>query len=136
VSGIIREPLAGVRAACPVPQDTPIVLSSPRRTLEGLLAAAAADDATWGSATAMNLPALTTTPGEMAAALDRVAGAGTSDLIDWTTDPAIAAIVSSWPASLTAARAATLGLLPEASFDDIVRSYLQDHGRGGPHSGS
>jgi len=136
VSGIIREPLAGVRAACPVPADTPIVLSSPRRTLDGLLAAAAVDDATWGSTTAMNLPALTTTPAEMAAALDRVAGAGTSDLIDWAVDPAVEAIVASWPASVTAARAAAIGLLPEASFDDVVRAYLEDQGAGARGAGS
>lgn len=60
--------------------------------------AAEVDDATWSSRTAMNLPALTTTPRDMAAALDRVGGAGTSDLIDWTDDPAIGAIVRSWPA--------------------------------------
>jgi D-erythronate 2-dehydrogenase len=126
VSGIIREPLAGVRAACPVPPDTPIVLSSPRRTLDGLLLAAALDDTTWGSTTALNLPALATTPGEMAASLDRVAGAGTSDLIDWTEDPGVAAIVRSWPASVVTARAAALGLAPESSFDDIVRAYLDD----------
>jgi nucleoside-diphosphate-sugar epimerase len=129
VSGIIREPLAGVRAACPVPPDTPVVLSSPRRTLDGLLRAAAAGEAEWGSTTAMNLPALTTTPREMAAALDRVAGPGTSDLIDWTDDPAIAAIVASWPASVVAARAEALGLRPEDSFDDVVRAYLEDQGR-------
>src|SRR6188508_456503 len=77
LSGIIREPLAGERARCPVDPQTPVALSSPRRTLEGILRAAAVDDATWGSRTAMNLPALTTTPREMADALDRVAGAGT-----------------------------------------------------------
>lgn len=128
VSGIIREPLAGVRAACPVPLDTPIVLSSPRRTLDGLVLAAATGDAAWGSTTAMNLPALTTTPREMAAALDRVAGPGTSELIDRTDDPAVAAIVAGWPASVSTARAAALGLLPETSFDDIVRAYVEEQG--------
>ena len=78
LSGIIREPLAGERARCPVDPDTPVALSSPRRTLDGLLRAAAVDDATWGSRTAVNLPALTTTPREMAEALDRVAGSRAS----------------------------------------------------------
>ncbi|GAB3561490.1 SDR family oxidoreductase [Amycolatopsis endophytica] len=127
LSGIIREPLAGERAVCPVPADTPIALSSPRRTLEGLLRAAEVDEATWGSRTAMNLPALTTTPRDMAAALDRVAGAGTSDLIDWTDDPLIGVIVRSWPAVFRTPRAHSLGLEPEQSFDDIVRDYLNDN---------
>jgi D-erythronate 2-dehydrogenase len=126
LSGIIREPLAGVRAACPVPPDTPVALSSPRRTVDGLLRAAAAGDADWGSRTALNLPALTTTPGEMAAALDRVAGAGTSDLIDWTDDPVIGPMMRGWPARVEARRAHRLGLTPEASFDDIIRAYQAD----------
>jgi nucleoside-diphosphate-sugar epimerase len=124
MSGIIREPLAGVRAACPVPADTPIALSSPSRTLAGILRAAQVSDGDWGSRTAMNLPALTTTPREMAAAMDRVAGRAVSDLIDWTDDPAIGAIVRSWPAVVDTPRARTLGLLPVESFDDIVREYL------------
>ncbi|MEV0616776.1 D-erythronate dehydrogenase [Nonomuraea sp. NPDC050404] len=127
LSGIIREPLAGLRAPCPVPPDTPVALSSPRRTLDGILRAAEVDDATWGSRTAMNLPALTTTPREMADALDRVTGTATSGLIDWAEDPAIGAIVGSWPAEFRTPRAHGLGLAPERAFDDVVRAYLADH---------
>jgi nucleoside-diphosphate-sugar epimerase len=124
LSGIIREPLAGLRASCPVPPDTPVVLASPSRTLDGLLRAAAAGDAAWGSRTAMNLPGLATTPRSMAGALDRVAGYPASDLIDWTDDPAVGAIVRSWPARVETPRASALGLHGDASFDDIVREYL------------
>jgi len=126
VSGIIREPLAGQRASCPVPRETPIALSSPRRTLQGILRAAAVDDAAWGSRTAMNLPGLATTPRSMADAMDRVVGYAASDLIDWTDDPVIGAIVRSWPARVETPRASALSLRPEASFDDIVREYLDD----------
>ena len=126
LSGIIREPLAGERARCPVDPDTPVALSSPRRTLEGLLRAAAVEDATWGSRTAVNLPALSTTPREMAAALDRVAGAPLSDLIDWVDDPVVRAIVGSWPARFHTPRAHRLGLRADASFDDVVRAHLAD----------
>ena len=124
VSGIIREPLAGLRATCPVPPDTPVALSSPRRTLEGIFRAAAVSDLAWGSRTAMNLPALATTPRAMADAMDRVAGHAASDLIDWTDDPVIGAIVRSWPARVETPRANALSLRPEASFDDIVREYV------------
>ncbi|MGH3247873.1 MAG: D-erythronate dehydrogenase [Trebonia sp.] len=133
VSGIIREPLAGLRATCPVPPDTPIALSSPRRTLQGILRAAAVTDAGWGSRTALNLPALATTPRSMADAMDRVAGDGASDLIDWADDPVTGAIVRSWPARVETPRASALGLRPEASFDDIVRAYLDgENGHAGP----
>lgn len=127
LSGIVREPLAGQRASCPVPPDTPVALSSPRRTLDGIVRAATVTDSTWGSRTAMNLPALSTTPREMAAALDRVAGPDTSALIDWTDDPAIGAIVRSWPSRLVTPRAEALGLTAETSYDDIVREYVASH---------
>ena len=81
-------------------------------------------DAGWGDRTAVTLPGLTTTPRDMAAAMDRVAGYAASDLIDWTDDPVIGAIVGSWPARFETRRAHALGLRPDRSFDDIVREYI------------
>ena len=126
LSGIIREPLAGSRAACPVAPDTPVALSSPGRTIDGLVCAAEASDAQWGPRTGLNLPALTTTPGEMAAALGRVAGNAVAGLIDWTLDAAIGNIVRTWPARIDSARARSLGLLAETSFDDIILDYIRE----------
>ncbi|HQS32522.1 D-erythronate dehydrogenase [Polaromonas sp.] len=125
LSGMIREPLAGIRAACPVPASTPVALSSPGRTIDGLIRAAEASDTAWGARTAINLPALRTTAGDMAAALARVAGKATADLIDWTPDPAIARLVTSWPATIDAARARGLGLMPDTDFDSIIAAYLE-----------
>ena len=51
LSGMIREPLAGIRAACPVPPSTPVALSSPGRTIDGLIRAAEASDTEWGART-------------------------------------------------------------------------------------
>ncbi len=127
LSGMIREPLAGKRAVCPVPPDTPVALASPARTIEGLLRALDATTAEWGARTAVNLPALSTTPTEMAAALRRVAGDAVADRIDWVPNAAIAAIVTSWPAQMDAARARELGLAADPDFDSIIRSYVSDH---------
>ena len=127
LSGMIREPLAGIKAACPVPRDTAVALSSPGRTIAGLIRAAEASDAEWGARTAINLPALRTTAGEMADALEKVAGKAVADLIDWTPDPAIINIVTSWPATIDAARARALGLLPDSSFDALIGEYLRDN---------
>jgi nucleoside-diphosphate-sugar epimerase len=127
LSGMLREPLAGVRSTCPVPADTPVALSSPARTIAGLLRAAETSDAEWGPRTALTLPALTTTPTEMAAALERVAGAAVAALIDWTPDPAIHNIVKTWPARIHALRAQGLGLLPETSFEEIIRDYVREN---------
>jgi nucleoside-diphosphate-sugar epimerase len=127
LSGMIREPLAGVRAVCPVSLDTAVALSSPARTVQGLIRAAETGDAAWGARTGLNLPALTTTAGEMAAALERVAGPTASALIDWTPDPTIGNIVKSWPARINARRAAALGLLPERDFEEIIREYVREN---------
>ena len=126
LSGMIREPLAGIRAACPVAPGTPVALSSPGRTIDGLVCAAEATDQQWGPRTGLNLPALTTTPGEMAAALERVAGTAAARLIDWTLDAAIGNIVKTWPSRIDSVRARKLGLLAETSFDGIILDYIRE----------
>ena len=125
LSGIIREPLAGERARCPVDSGHPSGAVSPRRTLEGLLRAAAVDDATWGSRTAMTLPALTTTPREMARALDRVAGARRAPH-RLGRRPDRRGHRRHLAGGFHTPRAHRLGLHADASFDDIVRDYLTD----------
>ena len=126
LSAIVREPLAGQRATCPVGPRTEVALASPARAISGLLCAATSPDAAWGDRTAVNLPALSVTVGEMAAALERVAGPRASALIDWVPDPAAAAIVTSWPARFRADRAARLGLAPDPDFDSIIRMHLAE----------
>lgn len=126
LSGIIREPLAGQRAVCPVPAQTAVAVASPARAIAGLLRAATAAEQEWGGRSAVTLPALTVTVAEMAAALDRVAGPGTSSLIDWVPDPAVAAIVTGWPARIRAARAGRLGLDPDPDFDSIIRMHAAE----------
>jgi nucleoside-diphosphate-sugar epimerase len=126
LSAIIREPLAGQRATCPVGPQTEVALASPARAITGLLCAATASDQAWGDRTAVNLPALTVTAGEMAAALERVAGPDVSALIDWRPDPAAAAIVTGWPARFRADRAARLGLAPDPDFDSVIRLHLAE----------
>ena len=127
LSGMIREPLAGQRGACPVAPETAVALASPARTVEGLLCAAQTGAAAWGARTAVNLPALSTTAGEMAQALERVAGRGVAALIDWSPEPAIANIVTNWPARIDAARARGLGLLPDPDFESIIRDYVREN---------
>ena len=126
-SGMIREPLAGVKGACPVSPDTEVALSSPGLTIAGLIRAAETSDAAWGPRTALNLPAITATTGDMAAALERVAGPAAAALIDWTPDANIRKIVKTWPARINAVRAKGLGLLPEASFEAIIRQYVAEN---------
>jgi nucleoside-diphosphate-sugar epimerase len=126
LSGIIREPLAGHRAACPVEAATEVALISPARAIEGLLCAAASSEESWGGRSAVTLPALTVTVADMVAALERAAGPEASALIDWVPDPAVARLVTSWPARIRADRAERLGLTQDPDFGSIVGRYLAE----------
>jgi nucleoside-diphosphate-sugar epimerase len=123
LSGIIREPLAGRRAACPVGAATEVALISPARAIEGLLRACTSSDESWGGRSAVTLPALTVTVADMVAALERVDGPEVSALIDWVPDPAVASLVMSWPARIRAERAERLGLGPDPDFGSIISLY-------------
>jgi len=125
-SGIIREPLAGSEAICPVDESVSHPVSSPARTVEGLIAVYEAPRAALGGRLALNLPALNVTVGEMLAALEAVAGAEVRARVRFERDERIAGIVANWPRGASAARAARLGLAPEAAFADIVRQYITD----------
>ena len=125
-SGIIREPLAGVESVCPVSEEVSHPVSSPARTVEGLIAVFEAPRAALGGRLALNQPALNVTVGEMLAALDTVAGPKVRALVRFERDERIAGIVANWPQGASAARAARLGLAPEAAFADIIRQYIAD----------
>ena len=131
LSGIIREPLAGHRAVCPVVPETAAVVASPASAVAALLAAATAPDAAWGGNGPVNMPALTVTVAEMVAALERAAGSEATGLIDWVPDPQIARIVASWPARINADRALRLGLAPDPDFDSIIGLHLAETRRDG-----
>ncbi len=74
-SGIIREPLAGVESICPVSADVSHPLTSPARTVEGLIAVYEASREAFGGRLALNLPAVNARVSEMLDALESVAGA-------------------------------------------------------------
>lgn len=125
-SGIIREPLAGVESVCPVSPEVSHPVSSPQRTVEGLIAVYEASRAAYGGRLALNLPALNVTVAQMLAALEEVAGPTVRARVRFERDARIAGIVANWPTGARADRAAALGLKPEANFADIIRQYIAD----------
>ena len=126
LSGIIREPLAGHRAVCPVDAATEVALISPGRAVMGLLCAAASPQQSWGGRSAVTLPALTVTVADMVATLEQAAGPEASGLIDWVPDPVVIRLMSSWPARIRAGRAERLGLTQDPSIGSIVGRYLAE----------
>jgi nucleoside-diphosphate-sugar epimerase len=125
-SSIIREPLAGVEAQLPVAPDVSHPVSSPQRTVQGLITVFEVGRERFGGRTALNLPALNVTVQQMLDALQALAGPKVRALVKMRRDERIAGIVANWPRAAGAKRAAALGLQPEQRFEDIIRQYIAD----------
>ena len=125
-SGIIREPLAGEEAICPVAPEVSHPLTSAARTVEGLIAVYEASVEALGGRLALNLPAVTVTVAQMLDALEAVAGKAVRERVRFVRDDTVAGIVANWSRGATAERAARLGLHADADFATIIRQYIAD----------
>ena len=125
-SGIIREPLNGEDAVCPVAPETRLWLLSPRCAIDCLIHGFDLDADALGRQRAINLPGITVTAGEMVASLRRVAGEEVASRVHWERDAAIERIVGTWPGAWNTARAETLGFKGDANFEQVVRAYIAD----------
>jgi nucleoside-diphosphate-sugar epimerase len=124
VSGIIREPLAGVGAVCPVPLDTPLWISSPDVVTANLIHAAQVPATELDGRRAVSLPGLTVTPAQMLASLERAGGAAARARVRCEIDPHVARVVSAWPGALDDRRARQLGFSADRDVDGVVQQYL------------
>jgi nucleoside-diphosphate-sugar epimerase len=125
VSGIIREPLAGIDAVCPVPLDTRLWISSPGAVTTNLVHAARLPTASLDGRLALTLPGLSVTPAEMLASLERAGGPAARARVRCEIDPHVARVVSTWPGTLDDSRARRLGFIGDQDFDEIVRQYKE-----------
>ena len=125
-SGIVREPLAGVQAVLPVSREVRHSHASPRTAVEYMIHAAELDSTALGAHRNLTMPGVSVTVGEQIDALIRIAGPNTASLIVESPDPVIAEIVAGWPERFDTRRALGLGFVPDGSYDDIIRAYLED----------
>ena len=125
-SSIIREPLSGREAICPVSPDTVMALASPRRVVDALLRAHDLPAADFATSRSLQLPGFSVAVGEMVAAVRRVGGEQAYTRIRWEPDPLIQRIVSGWPQALAAPRAAALGFTADNGIDEVVQSFIED----------
>jgi D-erythronate 2-dehydrogenase len=124
VSGIIREPLAGIDAVCPVPLDTRLWISSPDVVTANLIHAARVPAAALDGRLAVHLPGLCVTPAQMLASLERIAGASARARVRCEIDPHVARVVATWPGALDDRRARQLGFSADRDYDAVVCQYV------------
>ena len=125
-SSIIRKPLAGQTAICPVSAESRMAILSPRRLIENLIALHDLDGASLGFNRTVLLPSISVSIGEMAESLRRVGGEEAAARIVWQPDPFIQNIVNGWPGTIDAQRAVALGLKADADMDEIITAFIED----------
>ncbi|HXC90779.1 MAG TPA: D-erythronate dehydrogenase [Stellaceae bacterium] len=125
-SSIIREPLCGKDAVCPVPPDLVMALASPRRVVAALHRAHELPGEAFGANRSLQLPGFSVAVGDMAEAVRRAGGEDAYAHIRWRHDPQIEAIVAGWPRALAAPRALSLGFASDAGIDEAVQAFVED----------
>lgn len=126
VSSILREPIAGQEAVCPVKRETAVYISSPRSALRSLMVAMQLNEDMVGLSRTIPLPGITVTVGEMVEALGRIAGDEAVRKIRWEPDAEIQRIVESWPSHVEARKATSLGFLQDVNIEEIIRAHIEE----------
>jgi len=125
-SSIIREPLSGVDAICPVRPDNAMACLSPRRVIEALVRAHELPGEAFGFSRALLLSGISITAAEMEAAMRRHAGNRKIGQVVWEPDAGTQKIVDGWPRASKSARAEKLGFTVDQSIDEIVQAFIAD----------
>lgn len=126
MSSIIREPLNGEEAICPVARDFLHYYLSPKRCVENLIRGAQLEQEALGQNVCMTMPGQTLTIGQMIDAMTEVTGPEPAKLIRWEEQPEIQKIVSTWRYDYRPEKALALGLEADANFQENVRYYLEE----------
>jgi D-erythronate 2-dehydrogenase len=124
-SAIVREPLLGLATELPVPDDFAAWVCSPRSAAAWLLHAGALDTANLGLDRSINPPGISVTIAQLLAGLETVKP-GAASLVKRVPNPAIEAVVATWPPLFKTERAATLGFVPAETVVETIRAFVED----------
>lgn len=125
MSSILREPLSGESAVCPVPPEAQMWILSPQRAVDALIRAIELPASAWGTNRTLNAPGCTVSVAEALAALEKIAGRETAARVRFERDPAVEKIVLSWPARFRTTRAMQLGFEGDAGIEAIIQAHLE-----------
>ncbi|MEM7345942.1 MAG: D-erythronate dehydrogenase [Chloroflexota bacterium] len=125
-SSIIREPLQGESAICPVMPETRLWILSPRCAVESFVHAATLPPDVFGASRSVALPGVSVSVAEMMESLRTVAGRSVANRVSWAFDPFIQRIVGSWPGQFNPEKALALGFKADASMAAIIEAFIED----------
>jgi len=125
MSSILREPLNGQTANCPVDEEFRHYYLSPRKCVENLIRMAEISAVDLGGNRILQMPGQSLSIRQMIDAMTKVAGPEPARLITWHPDKAVRRIVGSWRFDIHAERALALGLEADTGFEENVRDYIE-----------
>lgn len=128
VSGIVREPLAGVESVCPVPLDTRLWITSPGVVTGNLVHAARMDTARLDARRSVNLPGISVTPAEMLDSLERLAGTAVRRRVRCELNQEMMRVVLTWPGDFDITRPLRLGFAVDRTIDQIIQQFMDEQG--------
>lgn len=128
MSGIIREPLQGLEAELPCPDDYECWLGSPRILAQNLLIALKLPQKCMPPhIRQINVPGITATVGEMLQALKEVGGEEAVKLVKRKElTPEVKAVLDSWSVRFDVTKAISLGMIPDQPFIGAVEDFAKD----------
>lgn len=127
-SSIIREPLQGQSAICPVDPSLALWISSPEAVVQNLVHSLTLNTERFEGSRTINLPGLTVTVEAMIDALASLTDQATAGRIQYQPDEAISQIVASWPSEFDVSRAIALGFTQDHSFEEIICAFISSNG--------
>ncbi len=126
ISSILREPLHGLEAICPVARELVLWVQSPRTVIENLIHAHDTSSSAWSDGPrVLNLPGLSVSVEEMVAALK--AAGGDASLITWQRNHDIECLVGSWPGTMNTTRALQMGFKNDTNIADIIADHMRKY---------
>lgn len=126
VSSIIREPINGEQAICPVSPGLALWLSSPDTIIENIIRAAMLDGDVFGEWRTVNLPGIGVTVQQMLDSLERITDKETVGRVQFKPDASINNIVSTWPGAIDNTRALQMGFAVDKNFDQFITQFINN----------
>jgi D-erythronate 2-dehydrogenase len=125
-SSIVREPLSGVDAVCPVKPETVMPILSPRKVVDAFVKAHGLDGAKLGHNRTIQLPGIAATVRELVSEMQRLGKGRKLGQVLWQPDPHIQTIVDTWPLDIGNTRGEQLGFEVDASTAAVIEAFIED----------
>lgn len=125
VSSIMREPLHGETAICPVSEELRLWLSSPNTVVANFIHALTLPSLPQRSWHTINLPGFSVTVKQMLSDLSQIKGEVILKHIKFEFDESINNIVASWPARIDNTQALALGFNVDSNFQSVIQQFIE-----------